>query len=108
MPTLKPRIEPALTRRQWEKALTGPSLWEPSTAHMDMAIGNAMLPDGDRRKLTRLHVINLAAAVTFFESGVMPGPETRAQLVNVLRSAGEAIEAILPPTSITRRPQAGS
>ena len=31
-----------------------------------MALGNAMLPDGDRRKLTRLQGINLSAAATFF------------------------------------------
>ncbi|MFN2567689.1 MAG: hypothetical protein ABR499_22065 [Gemmatimonadaceae bacterium] len=97
MMTRKTRVEPALTRKQWEKALAGPALWEPSTAHMDMALGNAMLPDGDRRKLTRLQAINLRAAATFFESGVMPGPETRAQLVTVLRATVGAIEAILPP-----------
>lgn len=91
------RVEPALTRKQWEKALAKPRLWEPSTAHVDMAIGNAMLPDGDRRKLTRLQGINLSAAATFFETGIMPGPETRAQLVNVLRATANAIEAIVPP-----------
>ena len=97
MPTRRTRVEPALTRKQWEKALAGPGLWEPSTAHVDMALGNAMLPDGDPRKLTRLQAINLRAAATFFETGVMPGPETRSQLVTVLRSTVGAIEAILPP-----------
>ena len=96
-PTRKPRVEPAMTRKQWERALGGATLWEPTTAHMDMALGNAMLPDGDRRKLTRLQAINLSAAATFLEAGVMPGPETRAQLVSVLRATSGAIEAILPP-----------
>ena len=97
MPARRPRVEPAMTRKQWERALDAATLWEPTTAHMDMALGNAMLPDGDRRKLTRLQAINLTAAATFFESGVMPGPETRAQLVTVLRATSRAIEAILPP-----------
>ena len=97
MVTRKPRVEPALTRKQWEKALAGPALWEPSTAHVEMALANARLPDGDRRKLTRLQAINLSAAATFLESGVMPGPETRAQLVAMLRATTGAIEAILPP-----------
>jgi hypothetical protein len=97
MVTRKSRVEPALTRRQWGKVTAGTELWEPSTAHVDMALANAKLPDGDSRKLTRLQAINLRAAATFFESGVMPGPETRAQLVDVLRSTTDAIEAILPP-----------
>jgi hypothetical protein len=97
MVTPRTRVEPALTRKQWEKALSRDALWEPSTGHMDMALGNAMLPDGDRRKLTRLQAINLLAAATFLETGIMPGPETRAQLVAVLRATGGAIEAILPP-----------
>ena len=97
MVTRNTRVEPALTRKQWENALAGPALWEPSTAHMDMALGNAMLPDGDRRKLTRLHAINLRAAATFLETGIMPGPETRAQLVRALAATAGAIEAILPP-----------
>lgn len=63
-----------------------------------MALANAKLPDGDRRKLTRLQALNLHAAATFFETGVMPGPETRAQLiVDVLRATSAAVEAILPP-----------
>jgi len=90
-------VEPALTRKQWERALSESALWEPSTAHVDMALANAKLPDGDRRKLTRLQALNLRAAATFFESGVMPGPETRAQLVDVLRATSAAVEAILPP-----------
>jgi hypothetical protein len=97
MVTRKSGVEPALTRRQWNKITAGTELWEPSTAHVDMALANAKLPDGDRRKLTRLQAINLRAAATFFESGVMPGPETRAQLVGALRSTTDAIEAILPP-----------
>jgi hypothetical protein len=97
MGTREARVEPALTRKQWEKTLAKPRLWEPSTAHMDMALGNAMLPDGDRRKLTRLQGINLIAAATFFETGLMPGPETREQLVGVLRATARAIEAIVPP-----------
>lgn len=101
MPTTKTRIEPALSRKQWEKALAGPTLWEPSTAHMDMALGNAMLPDSDRRKLTRLQAINVGAAASFFETGVMPGPETRMQLVGALRAVAGAIEAILPPPSVS-------
>jgi hypothetical protein len=91
------RVEPALTRKQWEKALAKAELWEPSTAHVDMALGNAMLPDGDRRKLTRLQAINLSAAATMFEAGLMPGPETREQLVTSLRTTARAIEAIVPP-----------
>jgi hypothetical protein len=97
MVTRKGRVEPALSRKEWEKAFAGPMLWEPSNAHVDMALGNAMLPDGDRRKLTRLQAINLSAAATFFETGIMPGPETRAQLVSVLRATAGAIEAIVPP-----------
>jgi hypothetical protein len=97
METRAQRVEPALTRKQWEKALAKPRLWEPSDAHVDMALGNAMLPDGDRRKLTRLQGINLSAAATFFETGIMPGPETRGQLVAVLRATAGAIEAIVPP-----------
>jgi hypothetical protein len=62
-----------------------------------MALGNAMLPDGDRRKLTRLQAVNLSAAATFLEMGAMPGPETRQQLVNILRTTARAIEAIVPP-----------
>jgi hypothetical protein len=95
--TLKTRVEPALTRREWEKALAGAALWEPSTAHVDMALANAKLPDGDRRKLTSLHAINLRAAAECFEMGLLPGPETRAHLVALLRAAAGAIEAILPP-----------
>jgi hypothetical protein len=91
------RVEPALTRKQWDKALAKPRLWEPSDAHVDVALGNAMLPDGDRRKFTRLQGINLSAAATFFETGIMPGPETREQLINVLRATASAIEAIVPP-----------
>ena len=90
-------VEPALTRKQWEKALAKPGLWEPGNAHVDMALGNAMLPDGDRRKLTRLQAVNLSAAATFLEMGAMPGPETRQQLVNILRTTARAIEAIVPP-----------
>ena len=91
------RVEPALTRKQWEKALAKPRLWEPTDAHVDMALGNAMLPDGDRRKLTRLQGINLTAAATFFETGIMPGPEKREQLASILRATAGAIEAIVPP-----------
>lgn len=91
------RVERALTRKQWETALARPTLWEPSNAHVDMALSNAMLPDGDRRKLTRLQAINLSAAATFFETGLMPGPETREQLVTILRATAGAIEAIVPP-----------
>ena len=90
-------VEPELTRKQWEKALAKPRLWEPTDAHVDMALGNAMLPDGDRRKLTRLQGINLTAAATFFETGIMPGPETREQLASILRATAGAIEAIVPP-----------
>jgi hypothetical protein len=97
MASHRARVEPALTRRQWTKALSSPALWEPSTAHIDMALGNAKLPDGDRRKLTRLQAINLRAAAAFFETGVMPGPETRTQLVAVLHATAGAIDAILPP-----------
>jgi len=96
----QPRVEPALTRKQWEKALARPKLWEPSNAHIDMALGNAMLPDGDRRKLTRLQSINLNAAATFFETGLMPGPETREQLAKILRATACAIDAIVPPADI--------
>jgi hypothetical protein len=91
------RIEPALTRRQWAKVTTGAELWDPSTAHVDMALANAKLPDGDRRKLTSLQAINLRAAAECFEMGLLPGPETRAHLVAVLRATAGAIEAILPP-----------
>ncbi len=97
MATRRTRVEPALTRKQWEKALTSVALWEPSTAHVDMALANARLPDGDRRKLTRLHVINLRAAAECLEAGLLPGPETRAQLAASLTSAAGAIDAILPP-----------
>ena len=97
MGTRQTRVEPALTRKQWDKALAKLGLWEPSDAHVDMALGNAMLPDGDRRKLTRLQGINLNAAATFFETGIMPGPETREQLATVLRATANAIEAIVPP-----------
>jgi hypothetical protein len=61
------------------------------------ALANARLPDGDRRKFTRLQVINLSAAAECFELGLLPGPETRAQLVGVLRATAGAIDAILPP-----------
>ena len=91
------RVERALTRREWEKALGEAALWEPTTAHVDMALANAKLPDGDRRKLTRLHVANLRAAAECFEAGLMPGAETRAQLAGVLRATAGAIDAILPP-----------
>ncbi len=91
------RVEPALTRKQWETGLADATLWEPSTAHVDMALANARLPDGDRRKLTRLHVINLRAAAECLEMGLLPGPETRAQLVQALASTAGAIDAILPP-----------
>lgn len=97
MPSHRTRVEPALTRKQWTKALSSPALWEPSTAHIDMALGNAKLPDGDGRKLTRVQAVNLRAAAAFFETGVMPGPETRTQLVAVLRATAGAIDAILPP-----------
>jgi hypothetical protein len=97
MATRRTRVEPALTRAEWENALAAAALWEPSTAHVDMALANARLPDGDRRKLTRLHVINLRAAVECFEVGLLPGPETRAQLAAALTSAVGAIDAILPP-----------
>ena len=91
------RVEPALTRKQWEKALAKPRLWEPNDSHVDLALANESLPDGDRRKLTRLQGINLTAAATFFETGIMPGPETREQLANILRATAGAIEAIVPP-----------
>jgi hypothetical protein len=95
--TRKTRVEPALTRRQWEIARADSALWEPTTAHVDMALANAKLPDGDPRKLTHLQAINLRAAAAFFETAVMPGPETRAQLVKILSATTAAIEAILPP-----------
>jgi hypothetical protein len=91
------RIEPALTRREWKKVQTGAELWEPSTAHMDMALANAKLPDGDARKFSRLQAVNLRAAAACFETGLLPGPETRAQLVTVLRATAGTIESILPP-----------
>jgi hypothetical protein len=91
------KVEPALTRRQWAKVRAGAELWEPSTAHVDMALANAKLPDGDRRKFSRLQAVNLRAAAVCFETGLLPGPETRAQLVAVLRATAGAIEAILPP-----------
>jgi hypothetical protein len=86
-----------MTRGEWQQALTDFALCEPSTAHVDMALANARLPDGDRRKLTPLHVISLRAAAECFDMGLLPGPETRAQLVDVLSSTAGAIEAILPP-----------
>jgi hypothetical protein len=92
------RIEPALTRRQWAKTRAGAELWDPATAHMDMALANAKLPDGDRRKFSRLQAVNLRAAAVCFESGLLPGPETRSQLVALLRATAGAIEAILPPS----------
>ena len=97
MATRRTRVEPALTRGEWEQALTGFDLCEPTTAHVDMALANARLPDGDRRKLTKLHVINLRAAAECLEMGLLPGPDTRAQLVHALASTAGAIEAILPP-----------
>jgi len=93
----RPKIERAMTRTAWEKALGEAALWEPSSAHADMALANARLPDGDRRKLTRLQVVNLRTAAECLEAGMLPGPETRAQLVSVLTSTASAIEAILPP-----------
>jgi hypothetical protein len=97
-------IEPALTRRQWEKAQVEAELWEPTTAHMEMALANAKLPDGDRRKLSRLHAVNLRAAAVCFETGLLPGPQTRSQLVAALRATAGAIESILPPGSRRRVP----
>jgi hypothetical protein len=91
------RIEPALTRREWQKVRAGAELWEPSTAHMDMALANAKLPDGDLRKFSRLQAVNLRAAALCFETSLLPGPETRAQLVEALGATAAAIEAILPP-----------
>jgi hypothetical protein len=93
------RIEPALTRKQWQKVSADAELWDPSTAHVDMALANAKLPDGDRRKFSSLQAANLRAASACFESGLLPGPETRAQLSAVLRATAGAIEAILPPPS---------
>ena len=91
------RIESALTRKEWERVWADATLWEPTTSHVEMAIANAKLPEGDKRKLTRLHAINLQAAATFLETGQVPGPETRSQLARVLRQTAGAIEAILPP-----------
>jgi len=92
------RIERAMTRKQWEQALAEAALWEPTSAHVDMALANAKLPDGDRRKLSRLQAVNLRAAAECLEAGLLPGPETRAQLVAGLTSTARAIEAILPPS----------
>ena len=92
-----PKVEPALSRRQWEKLSSEAELWDPSTAHVDMALANVKLPDGDRRKFSRVQAVNIRAAAVCLESGLLPGPETRTQLAGVLRATASAIEAILPP-----------
>jgi hypothetical protein len=97
------RIEPALTRRQWKKVREGAELWDPTTAHIDVALANAKLPDGDPRKFSRIQAVNLRTAAVCFETGLLPGTETRAQLATVLSAAAGAIEAILPPPKRTTR-----
>ncbi|MDQ3949945.1 MAG: hypothetical protein M3282_06340 [Gemmatimonadota bacterium] len=99
---MRDRVEPALTRRQWKKVREGAELWDPTTAHIDVALANAKLPDGDPRKFSRIQAVNLRAAAVCFETGLLPGPETRSQLVAVLLATAAAVEAILPPPT---RPQ---